>query len=326
MFVAESRSVWREIPEVGTIAGLRLVIAMCDLFGRRLTRVFVSLLAFYYGLLSRRARRSSRDYLRRMQLPHGFWQVSAHIRCFAHTVLDRAYFVRDRFEPFEINYDGHEHLVRLLDNGKGAVLLGAHIGSFEAMRAQSVALNVPITVIGDFSNAPRINAVLQRINPHVNTRLLQITPGSVEFALRIREVIERGELVAILGDRTGHGKTIEVDFLGARARFAAGPYLLAATLRCPIYLAVALHHAPNRYDLYCEPFAEEVRLPRENRQPALEAYAQRYARRLEHFCRLGPHNWFNFFPFWPEGHDASPPLPAERHTGRPETAVRTDTV
>jgi predicted LPLAT superfamily acyltransferase len=77
-----------------------------------------------------------------------------------------------------------------------------------------------------------------------------------------------------------------------------GPYLLAAILRCPIYLTFGLFHEPNRYDLYCEPFAERVELPRAAREEAARGYVQRYADRLEHFCRLAPDNWFNFYDYW----------------------------
>jgi predicted LPLAT superfamily acyltransferase len=104
--------------------------------------------------------------------------------------------------------------------------------------------------------------------------------------------------VAILGDRAGHGKSVRARFLGHEAEFPAGPYLLAATLGCPLYLTISIYTAPNRYDLYCEPFASEVALPRGSRQEALAALVQRYADRLEHYCRLAPYNWFNFFPFW----------------------------
>ena len=65
-----------------------------------------------------------------------------------------------------------------------------------------------------------------------------------------------------------------------------------------MYLAFGLYEEPNRYALYCEPFAERVVLPRASRADALAAYAARYAARLEHYCRLAPYNWFNFYDFW----------------------------
>ena len=87
-------------------------------------------------------------------------------------------------------------------------------------------------------------------------------------------------------------------FLGAPASFPTGPYLLAAALGCPVYLGFGLYHEPNRYALYCEPFAERVVLPRATRAEAVRDHVARYAARLEHFCRLAPYNWFNFYDFW----------------------------
>ena len=118
-------------------------------------------------------------------------------------------------------------------------------------------------------------------------------------AKEMENAIERGELVAMLADRTlTKSRSADVNFLGARARFPTGPYLLASVLKCPVYLVFGLHRPPNRYDLYCEPFSEQIRLPRRSRDDALRDQAQRFAERLEHYCRLAPDNWFNFYDFW----------------------------
>jgi predicted LPLAT superfamily acyltransferase len=65
-----------------------------------------------------------------------------------------------------------------------------------------------------------------------------------------------------------------------------------------VLLTFGLHRPPNRYELYCEPFAEQVLLPRAQREEALREHVQRFASRLEHYCRLAPDNWFNFYDFW----------------------------
>ena len=81
--------------------------------------------------------------------------------------------------------------------------------------------------------------------------------------LTLKERIDAGEMVALLADRVGLGdRVVEVDLFGAPALLPAGPYWLAASLRCPVYLTFGLYHEPNRYDLYCEPFAERIELPR----------------------------------------------------------------
>ena len=124
-------------------------------------------------------------------------------------------------------------------------------------------------------------------------------PGDPTFIFDVERLVAAGELVGTMGDRVGaDGKAVEVPFLGAPASFPTGPYLLAAALGCPVYLGFGLYHEPNRYALYCEPFAERVVLPRATRAEAVAGYVARYAARLEHYCRLAPYNWFNFYDFW----------------------------
>ena len=292
------RSHWLEIAEAGSVLGLRIVLFACDVLGRPAARALLYPIVVYYALFHATARRASRRYFSRLGRTPSALTTYRHLLRFAQCALDRLFLLRGRGDLFEVTATGHEHLLRLLEQKRGAILLGAHLGSFEAMRAQSGNEDLPINVVGYFRNAANINSVLERAGCDVRARLIEVEPGSMNFILRLRELIERGELVAVLGDRVVAGDTVCANFLGAPARFSTGAFALAAMLRCPVYLTFALHKSPNRYDVYCEPFAERVELPRKARQAALETYVQRFALRLEHYCRLAPDNWFNFYDFW----------------------------
>jgi predicted LPLAT superfamily acyltransferase len=207
--------------------------------------------------------------------------------------------VRGDYRPFEIACHGYEHLRSLTDARRGAVLILAHLGSFEVMRSMSAVQALPINVLGYFRNAERLNAALRRLNPSVDARLIEIRPNDPTFILEVEDRIAAGEMVGTMGDRVGHdGKAVMVPFLGGEAPFPTGPYLLAAVLRCPVYLAFGLYREPNRYELRCEPFAERIELPRAGREDVLKGLATRFAARLEHHCRAAPLNWFNFYDFW----------------------------
>jgi predicted LPLAT superfamily acyltransferase len=289
---------WLGVAERGSVAGIRFLVWLATALGRAPARLVVRVVAAYFVLAHPSVRRFSRQYLVRIFGRATFGMVYTHVLRFAEVALDRVFIVSGKERYFEVTRTGHRYLEELGASRRGAILLGAHVGSFEAMRMQADRENFGIHFVGQFRNARMINAALSKLAPGSKTRLISRGEG-VQFMLQIRETLRRGDRVAILADRVAHGeRTAEVDFLGAKARFPTGPYLLAALVKCPVYLTFAIYRAPNRYDLYCEPFEDVIQLPSSGRDEALATYAQKFATRLEHFVRLAPDNWFNFYDFW----------------------------
>ncbi|MEZ4452431.1 MAG: hypothetical protein R3B09_23410 [Nannocystaceae bacterium] len=294
---------WATRREKGTATGVRFILALTRIFGRGGARLFLRVLIFYYALFARAARRASREYHARLRgvtpAAIGFFAVYRHLLAFAEVALDRVYLVRGESRHFEVTHTGVEHLTALRRAGKGAILLGAHLGSFEALRQVGGAQAFKIHILAYFENARLITRFLEEAGADFHSSVIAIRPGDPSYIFQVQEAIEAGDLVAVLGDRVGLSeKTATVDFLGAPARLPIGPYTMAAILRCPIYLTFGLYQAPSRYDLYCEPLCERLELPRKGRDAVIQEYAQRYAARLEHYCRRAPDNWFNFFDFW----------------------------
>ena len=269
---------------------------------RRAAGWFLYLVCLYYVLFRPGARRASQSYLRRVGQPDGLASVVRHLHTFARVTLDRLFFLTGRWSSFAITYRGHELFLDAARSGRGALLLGAHVGSFEVMRCRGEASGVPINVIVDYSNAERINAVLHSLAPSDHTRLLSLGRDPLATMLAVRTCVGRGELVAMLGDRVaargGADRQVSVRFLGGDALLPAGPWLLAHTLKVPVYFFAGLYTPPNRYDLHCELLAQEVTLDRRARAEHVQRYAQTYASALERHVRLAPYNWFNFFELW----------------------------
>lgn len=292
---------WLEVAEVGSVWGIRFLVGLSRLFGRTVTRAFLRLVVLYYVLAHGTARRASRAYFARLAPGRKvrFGDVYAHFRSFAEVALDRLLIAAGEREAFEVQSHGREHLEGLVRARRGALLLGAHLGSFEAMRLGATLEDIPINMVVNFSNAQRMQSVFDRLDPGAQTRFIAVDGQPFELALRVRACIERGELVAILADRVAPGmRTSRVRFLGAEADLPSGPFILAASLHCPVYLTFGLYRGGARYDLYCEPFADRIELPRKGREAALDEVVQRYADRLEAYAREAPDNWFNFYPFW----------------------------
>ncbi|MCA8949405.1 MAG: lipid A biosynthesis acyltransferase [Planctomycetes bacterium] len=298
-----SDETWLTQRERGAVWLVALTFRLAILIGRRAMRPLVALVALWYRVFDRRATRASKQWLERVhgRVP-GYWEVYRHVRTFAQVTLDRVFLITDRFGGLTFGRTGHQLLAAQAASGRGAVLLGAHLGSFEAMRARGDEEELRIQIVGHFENARMINALLSRLDPGHTANVIHIGSDPVGVMATVKARVEAGDFVAILGDRTGlNERTTTARFFGAPARFPSGPFLLASLLQCPVYLVFGLYHEPNRYELSCEPFAERLDLPRADRAGALQAVVQRYAERLEHHCRLAPDNWFNFFDFWSSG-------------------------
>jgi predicted LPLAT superfamily acyltransferase len=90
---------------------------------------------------------------------------------------------------------------------------------------------------------------------------------------------------------------VECNFLGGRALFPVGPFVIASTFKAPV-VAVFPRCVGNGYEIHCEILSRRMEIPRGNRQAELAACAQAYADRLAHHVRAAPFSWFNFFDFW----------------------------
>jgi predicted LPLAT superfamily acyltransferase len=201
----------------------------------------------------------------------------------------------------DITFDDPAAFEALVASGRGALVIGAHLGNLEMTRALAVrGAHAKVTAIVYTDHARRFNSVLASANDDFSARLVEVSDFGPETALMMQSRVEAGELLVIVGDRVpAHdaGRTTDAQFLGAPAPFAQGPYILAHALGCPVYLFFCLKERTG-YHLYFEPFADRIELPRRERAERLAAWTQRYAERLEHYCRKAPYQWFNFFDFW----------------------------
>ena len=290
---------WASLPERGTPLSLRAIAWIAIHIGRWGARLLLYPITLYFVITAHAARRMSRKYLKRVRGGSAhWWHVFRHFYCFAATILDRVYLLHGRFERFGVTVHGKEILQRQIESGNGSILLGSHLGSFEVLRALGVMQRrFPLKVLMDTVHNQNITRFFDALNPEIAGTV--IAPDRADTLIRVKESLDGGYFVGMLGDRVSGGdKTTQCQFLGTPATFPAGPVLLAAMMHCPVILFVGLYRGGNRYEIYFEHFADEIVMDRDRRAESIQLWTQRYARRLEHYVRLAPYNWFNFYPFW----------------------------
>jgi predicted LPLAT superfamily acyltransferase len=304
---------WIERQEAGNPFVLNLMRAIAFGCGRGATRVLLYPITLYF--FSRRGpeRRASRTYLERLLGRRvSWWQVLRHVHCFSCTILDRLFLLGERFKRFEIRAFGLADLDRALAGGKGVLLIGSHLGSFDALRVLALERpEVPVRILLDVAQGARLSQVLNALNPALAASIINARDAGPAVAIAIKQALDRNSIVALLADRgQPSNPTQSVSFLGHPAPLPTSPWLLAAALKVPVMLAFGLYRGGNRYDLHFEPFADRISIERSRRAEALAQILQNFADRLAHYARLAPYNWFNFYDFWqhaperPEDRDA----------------------
>jgi predicted LPLAT superfamily acyltransferase len=262
-------------------------------------RALVWPITAYFWCSAPRVRAVSRQFLTRaLGQPASQADVFEHLRTFSNNIVDRVYFCANRFGEFDVRYSGFDEPNAILASGRGIVMLGAHLGSFEAMRACIASQpGLRAYMMMDTANSTKITSALKRLNPALADSI--IDAGRPDSLIRARQCIEQGAIVGILADRPrSRDAHSAFDFLGAPMSFPHGPLLAALALRAPIYFGVALSRGGNRYELYCDRLCDGSTIPRAERPQAMLDLHRSYASKLDRYARMAPMNWFNFEDVW----------------------------
>jgi predicted LPLAT superfamily acyltransferase len=302
---------WARRAERGSAGALRAMAWLYRRLGRAAGTTLLTPIAVYFVLRDGESRRASLQYLRRLyaspegsgafEREPGLLESFRQFREFAINIFDRLCVWTGDASRIQIRDDGSEHLFRLAQEGRGAILLGAHLGSFDMLRVLSERQKFEVNVLMFTGHVARITSFFERLHPGERLRVIQVDPGSIRAVFEIKACIDRGEFVGILGDRIGpgeHGRVATASFLGHPASFPLGPFLLAGLLGCPVLLSLCLRTGDGCYETVVKPLTLGEIVPRAEREKRARELLEAYARRLEEACCRAPHQWFNFYDFW----------------------------
>ena len=289
---------WSEKKERSNPATLQLICWIALNTSRFIARLFLTPITLYFYLTSSQVRTASHNYLRRIKgLTGSPWQTAKHIFYFSATILDRVYFLTDQFHRFEIKIHGLEYIEAQQSSGQGCILLGAHLGSFELLRALAVHNKRPFKILMYQDHNAMITKIFNSLNPDVAKSVINLANNNA--MLEMNECLNAGDMIGMLGDRyVKNDKRINCQLLGETVEFPAGPVTLATITNVPIIFFCGIYCGENKYEIYIEKISDAKKLTRSEREPYVKETTKKYVDRIEYYIKKHPYNWFNFYDFW----------------------------
>jgi len=279
--------------------GIWFFITALRVLGLRLTYVLLVPPAIYFSFVSPDAP-ATMDFHRRVFGPQPWWKrrwlVFKHFLSFGRALVDRTAILAGDRKHFSFSFEGENYLRDALAEGRGVLLLTAHLGNWEAAGALLSRLDVPINVTGFDNESAEVRALLNQ-SSRAKLRLLPLT-GSPTDVIPLVAAMRRGEVVAMLGDRAYGSPSADVPFLGGTASFPIGAYVMAAIAGAPLVHVFSLSEPRRHYRFFAFPPQRPKMPPHDQRDAYLRDCAARFAADLATLLQRDPLQWYNFFPFW----------------------------
>lgn len=295
---------WADLNEVSASLGIRLLFLVYRIFGRLPVLLILYPVIFWFLIFNRVARKSSYDYLERLYqysggtTPKSTWlNVYRHIYAFGECILDKLIIWSGNISDLDYSLNQIEQFNELANEGKGAIIVVSHLGNLDFCRAiAKFHPNIDLTVLVHTTHAVKFNKLLKSINPDSALNIIQVSKFSMQDAMLLSEKIQKGGLIAIAGDRVPlmWGNTIPLSFLGSKADFPLGAYLLGKTLGCQLFSLMAIK-VNGRYEVSSKKIAD---FSDPGKKDSMDLAAKTFADTLKDGCIRSPFQWFNFYPFW----------------------------
>ena len=282
----------------GTPLGYRFFVWVIKTFGVGSAYFLLRIVTIYFFLTSGKASKALYHlYHRKLGYSRtkAIFKIYRNYYLLGQTLIDKVVVMSGIDNPFGFNFDGEENLRSINSMNKGGILLSAHIGNWDIAGHLFKRLETRINIVLYDGEHEQIKKYLQGVTgkPVVNIIVIK---NDLSHIYAISDAFMKNELVCMHADRFIEGnKTMQASFLGEKARFPMGPFLLAAKFRVPVSFVFAVKEKPRHYHLFSSPIKDYSGFQKDE---VMQAMLNDFSAAMEEKLKQYPEQWFNYFPFW----------------------------
>ncbi len=280
----------------GNLLGYKIFLFTIKVGGVPLAYTLLKFISFYFYLFAAAPRKVIMDFYTgalSMSEPQAKKATKRNFQLIGQSIIDKVAFLTGKDKKYTFAFDGHDILKQMEEDGKGGILISAHLGNWDIAgnMLKSTDLTVPVNVVM-FEN--EVEAIKKHMDSQTGGNKFNVIPigNDLSHIIRINAALSKGEFVCIHGDRfMGPMKTITLPFFGKDAKFPAGPFEMGAKFKAPVTFVFNLKKSDYEYQLSSTaPLRDEI--------TSATDLATRYAAKLEQMTRDYPEQWFNYYDFY----------------------------
>ena len=276
--------------------GYQFFVYTIRLLGLRCAYVFLAFIVIYFIPFAPKATRAIWRYnrqKRRLGVLASVKELYCHYYVFGQTLIDKMAMRGGLNEKYRYEFDNYTRFLEILNSGEGVVMMGAHIGCWEAGAGFFGTYGKKINIVMLDAEHQQIKDVLEEnASQENNYNIIPLNQNIIDAMLQIKVALNNGEYICFNGDRyMEKDHTAVVDFMGTKALFPMGLFKIAAKCRVPVVFYYSMRE-PNR--TYRFIFEEPVI----DGKMTTEKLLEQYVKSLEKIVEKYPRQWFNFYDFW----------------------------
>lgn len=276
----------------GGLLGYKIFIFILQKSGIGSAYFLLKFVSAYFIFFAPKATASIYKYFRAIH-QYSFWKtvvsVYKNYNIFGQTLLDKVALIAGFESKFTYTFEGEENLRVANAEGKGLMLISAHLGNWDIAGHLLKRLDAKVNVVMFEAEHEQIKRYMDEV---LGARTVNIIPlkNDLSHIFLINKALRNNEIICFHGDRFLDGSaSVRMKFFNKEASFPEGPFAIAAKLHVPFTFVYAFKETKRHYHLY----ATEVK-----RSDNVRKILEDYIYSLEKKVRQYPEQWFNYYDFW----------------------------
>lgn len=276
--------------------GYQFFVYTIRFLGVRCAYCFLAFIVIYFIPFAPKSTRSIWRYnrqRRKLGVLQSLKELYCHYYVFGQTLIDKIAMKGGMSKRYKYEFDNYQRFLEILNSGDGVVMIGAHIGSWEAGVGFFGTYGKKINIVMFDAEHRQIKEVLDdNAESENNYNIIAINEDAIAAMLQMKIALNNGEYICFNGDRyIGKDNTYATMLLGSPVLMPSGPFKIAAKCRVPVVFYYSMRENNRTYRFIFEE-------PKSVSKVTPEELVKQYAQSLENIIIKYPRQWFNFYDYW----------------------------